>query len=172
MDLSLRNLKGCRCDSEGASSAPPPPARPSQPFAIDSSSHYSFSSVCLGLDAKNPAIILPDADIDVAVKQCIAGTLSYNGQRCTAIKIVFVHESIADQFLPKFGEAMDALKLGLPWEADVSITPLPEKEKPKLLKELIDDAIAKGAKIMNKTGGLSSPPSGSDWPFLKFPFSG
>lgn len=44
-------------------------------------------SVCLGLDAKNPAIILPDADLDVAVKQCILGSLSYNGQRCTAIKV-------------------------------------------------------------------------------------
>jgi glyceraldehyde-3-phosphate dehydrogenase (NADP+) len=109
--------------------------------------------VCLGLDAKNPAIILPDADLDVAVKQCILGSLSYNGQRCTAIKIVFVHESIVDKFLPKFSTAMDELKLGLPWEKDVSITPLPEKEKPQLLKELIDDAVSKGAKIVNPNGG-------------------
>lgn len=37
--------------------------------------------VCLGLDAKNPAIVLSDADLEVAVKQCISGALSFNGQR-------------------------------------------------------------------------------------------
>jgi delta 1-pyrroline-5-carboxylate dehydrogenase len=47
----------------------------------------------LGLEAKNPAIILPDADLDLAIQECIAGSLSFNGQRCTALKIVYVHES-------------------------------------------------------------------------------
>ena len=35
----------------------------------------------LGLEAKNPGIILPDADLDLTIKECISGTLSYNGQR-------------------------------------------------------------------------------------------
>ena len=39
----------------------------------------------LGLEAKNPAIILPDADLDLAITECLAGTLSYNGQRCTCL---------------------------------------------------------------------------------------
>jgi glyceraldehyde-3-phosphate dehydrogenase (NADP+) len=46
----------------------------------------------LGLDAKNPAIVLPDADLDIAVAECITGSLSFNGQRCTALKILFVHK--------------------------------------------------------------------------------
>jgi hypothetical protein len=58
--------------------------------------------VCLGLEAKNPAIILPDADLSVAIEECALGTLSFNGQRCTALKIIFVHASIADQFLEAF----------------------------------------------------------------------
>ncbi|MBI3039521.1 aldehyde dehydrogenase family protein, partial [bacterium] len=45
----------------------------------------------LGLGAKNPAIVLSDACIDSAVKECVLGALSYNGQRCTALKIIFVH---------------------------------------------------------------------------------
>ena len=49
----------------------------------------------LGLEAKNPAIILPDADLDLTIQECIMGTLSFNGQRCTALKILYVHESIA-----------------------------------------------------------------------------
>jgi glyceraldehyde-3-phosphate dehydrogenase (NADP+) len=56
----------------------------------------------LGLEAKNPAIILPDADLDLAIQECIAGSLSFNGQRCTALKIVYVHEKIAEEFNKRF----------------------------------------------------------------------
>jgi glyceraldehyde-3-phosphate dehydrogenase (NADP+) len=99
--------------------------------------------VCLGLDAKNPGFVLPSANLDVAVKECVLGSLSFNGQRCTALKLLFVHESIADAFLQKFSAAVDALKLGLPWDSDTKITPLPEPEKPNYLKNVISDALAK-----------------------------
>ncbi len=107
----------------------------------------------LGLEAKNPGIILPDADLDSTIKECISGTLSYNGQRCTALKVLYVHESIVDEFNKRFSEAVDALKFGLPWEDDVFLTPLPEPGKPAYIQELIKDAVVKGAKIMNKRGG-------------------
>src|SRR6478752_7242268 len=58
----------------------------------------------LGLDAKNPAIVLSDADIDNAVSECITGSLSFNGQRCTALKILFVHDSIIETFTKKFND--------------------------------------------------------------------
>lgn len=109
----------------------------------------------LGLEAKNPAIILPDANMDQTVAECISGTLSFNGQRCTALKIVYVHEDVKDEFLNKFSEAVDALQLGMPWE-NTLLTPLPEPGKPSYIKELIDDATSKGASIMNKRGGEMS----------------
>jgi glyceraldehyde-3-phosphate dehydrogenase (NADP+) len=107
----------------------------------------------LGLEAKNPAIILPDADLDLAIQECIMGTLSFNGQRCTALKILYVHESITAEFNRRFTEKVDALSFGNPWEKGVSLTPLPEVEKPNYLQELIDDATAKGAKVINAKGG-------------------
>jgi glyceraldehyde-3-phosphate dehydrogenase (NADP+) len=107
----------------------------------------------LGLEAKNPAIILPDADLDLAIQECIAGTLSFNGQRCTALKILYVHESVVEEFNTRFAEKVDALVFGNPWDKSVSLTPLPEKEKPAYIQELIDDATSKGAKIINKKGG-------------------
>ena len=107
----------------------------------------------LGLEAKNPGIILPDADMDLTVKECISGTLSYNGQRCTALKMLFVHESIVDEFNSRFAQAVDELKYGLPWEEGVFLTPLPEPGKPAYIQELIKDAEEKGAKILNKKGG-------------------
>ncbi len=110
--------------------------------------------------------MLADANLDVAVKECILGSLSFNGQRCTALKIIFVHKSISEPFLKKLVEDVDKLKvrvpfnmiywlsndlqMGLPWEEGVSITPLPEAEKPRYLQELIEDAVEKGIKRVQR----------------------
>lgn len=107
----------------------------------------------LGLEAKNPAIILPDADLDVAVRECVLGSLSYNGQRCTALKILFVHSALADEFLKRLSEAINNLHIGMPWEDGVQITPLPEGGKTQYLTELVDDARTHGAQVINPAGG-------------------
>lgn len=109
----------------------------------------------LGLDAKNPALILPDADLDLAVKECTAGALSFNGQRCTALKIIFVHESIAERFLEKFCAAVNALPIGMPWDPGVKLTPLPEIDKAKSMDAFVAQAVAKGARVVNPGGGAS-----------------
>ena len=109
----------------------------------------------LSLDAKNAAIVTNNADLDVAVAECIAGALSFNGQRCTALKLLFVQDGVADEFVRKLSEKVSALKPGLPWDKDVKIPPLPEADKPAYLKECIDDAVAKGAKVMNDGGGYT-----------------
>ena len=108
----------------------------------------------LGLEAKNPAIILPDAEMEMTVSECITGSLSFNGQRCTALKIIFVHESISKIFIEKFCARLQTLKFGMPWEENVMLTPLPEKGKTIYLSELIKDAVEKGATIANENGGL------------------
>ncbi|MBB5402234.1 acyl-CoA reductase-like NAD-dependent aldehyde dehydrogenase [Paraburkholderia sp. JPY162] len=108
----------------------------------------------LGLDAKNAAIVLADADIDLAVKECLLGTLSFNGQRCTALKILMVHRSIVDTFLERFNAALKNLKVGMPWEKGVSITPLPGMHRTAYMTQAIDDAKAKGAAVVNEGGGV------------------
>lgn len=107
----------------------------------------------LGLEAKNPAIILPDADLDMSVEECLVGSLSFNGQRCTAIKIIFVHQSIAEKFVTSFAKAITALTYGMPWEPGVVITPLPEPGKPEYLSGLVADARRHGASVANEGGG-------------------
>ncbi len=121
----------------------------------------------LGLEAKNPAIVLPDADIALTLDECIAGTLSFNGQRCTALKVVYVHQEIQEEFNKRFAERVDALKFGDPWEDGVKLTPLPEPDKPGYIQELIDDALAKGAKILNKKGGQHF--DNYIWPAVLYP---
>ncbi len=107
----------------------------------------------LGLDAKNPAIILRDADIGLAVKECLLGTLSFNGQRCTALKMLLVHRSIADEFLREFMAALGQLKIGMPWEPGVQITPVAEDSRSSYLADCLADARRKGAKVLNAGGG-------------------
>ena len=59
---------------------------------------------CLALDAKNLCVVMDDVDVAATVKECITGTLSYNGQRCTALKLLFVHTAIVDKFVELFVE--------------------------------------------------------------------
>jgi acyl-CoA reductase-like NAD-dependent aldehyde dehydrogenase len=107
----------------------------------------------LGLDAKNAAIVLPDADLDLAVKECLLGALSFNGQRCTALKMLIVHRSVVDAFLERFTTEVARLKIGMPWEAGVQITPLPGPHRTAYMTEAIEDAQAQGARVVNEGGG-------------------
>ncbi|MCB0471894.1 MAG: NADP-dependent glyceraldehyde-3-phosphate dehydrogenase, partial [Flavobacteriaceae bacterium] len=122
----------------------------------DEHPHKNRLRLVLGLEAKNPAIILPNADLDLAINECISGTLSFNGQRCTALKLLYVHEAIREEFNTRFAKRVDELRFGNPWDENVSLTPLPEADKPAYIQELIDDALEKGAKIINKKGGETS----------------
>src|SRR5690349_8497449 len=107
--------------------------------------------MCLGIRGKKPGsdtqgqmnnaalIFSKDGNLDLSVSECVSGAFSYNGQRCTALKILFVHETIVEQFLQKFTAAVDALSMGMPWVPGVKITPLPEEHKPGYLRELVKD---------------------------------
>jgi glyceraldehyde-3-phosphate dehydrogenase (NADP+) len=107
----------------------------------------------LGLDAKNAAIITNQAEIEQAVQETLLGALSFNGQRCTALKIVFVQKDIAKTFIDALCEGLSKLKIGMPWENGVNITPLPDPDKPTYIKACIEDAAKHGGKVMNAHGG-------------------
>ncbi len=110
----------------------------------------------LGLEAKNAGIVLADADLDLAVSECLLGSLSYNGQRCTALKMLFVHETIKDAFIERFVAGVDQLKMGMPWEEDVAITPLPDLRSAEFQQELRQDAMAQGATVLNQRTGAAA----------------
>lgn len=107
----------------------------------------------LGLEAKNPAIVLESADLDLAIRECVLGCLSFNGQRCTALKIIFVAAGIAGAFLERLAVAVNALPFGMPWQEGVFVTPVAEKGKTDYLRELMSDAVTKGARVVNPAGG-------------------
>lgn len=107
----------------------------------------------LQLEGKNLGIVFPDADLTTAVEQITIGSTTYNGQRCTAIKLVVVHASLIDSFLEKFSTRISQLKWGLPWSEGVAITPLPELQKTRSMESLIQDAVSKGARVINADQG-------------------
>jgi len=107
----------------------------------------------LSLDAKNLAVVLPDADLDVTIPQLVAGALGFNGQRCTAIKIVFVHKSRRQEVLDRLSEAISKMKAGQPWMKGVQLTPVADQRATEWLESLIADAKEKGASVVNPGGG-------------------
>jgi acyl-CoA reductase-like NAD-dependent aldehyde dehydrogenase len=107
----------------------------------------------LGMGAKNPAIVLKDAELDATAAEIVAGALAFNGQRCTALKHVLVEREAADALVERLAERVGALKLGMPWQERVAVTPLPDPEKPKQLAALVADALAHGARVVNPGGG-------------------
>lgn len=123
------------------------------------------------LEGKNIAIVLKDADLDVATTQITLGALSYNGQRCTACKLIMCDENVAESLKEKLAASINALKVGLPWESGVKITPLPEPAKPAYLEELLADAVEKGAQVVNAAEGGGNQAGALCTPALLFPVS-
>ena len=107
----------------------------------------------LGMGAKNAAIVLADADLDLAVRECVQGSLAFNGQRCTALKILFIDRRIADDFVTRFSAAVEVLRAGVAFADGVFLTPLPDEASVKKMSRLAENAASKGAKIANKSGG-------------------
>lgn len=110
----------------------------------------------LGLGAKNAAVILPDADLDTAVRECLLGALAFNGQRCAALKILFVHDDVGTSFVDRLVAETAELGIGMPWTGGVRITPLADPDRGPYLRTLMDEAMARGAEIVNENGGRAA----------------
>jgi len=107
----------------------------------------------LELGGKDAALVLEDADLDLAAEQIVGGAFSYAGQRCTAIKRVLVHKNIHSELVKKIVEITKEKYsiLGDPRKEETQLNPLISKRQAEYVEELLDDAVRSGAKIL--TGG-------------------
>lgn len=107
------------------------------------------------LGGKDAAIVLEDADFDMAAKQIAKGAFSYSGQRCTAVKRILAVGNSADKLTAKMLPIVKSYKVGDPREADTFIGPVISDESADYVQSLIDDAITKGASLLcgNKRKG-------------------
>jgi aldehyde dehydrogenase (NAD+) len=114
-----------------------------------------LKKACVELGGKDALIVCEDADLDRAVKAANFGSFMHQGQICMSVEKVLVHEKIFDRFLAGFIERAKALKVGDPSRDPSNIIgPLINDKQAARVKEQIEDAIAKGAKVV-LGGGVS-----------------
>ncbi len=102
----------------------------------------------LELGGKGMAIVLDDADLDLAAGHCLTGALKNAGQRCDAISAVLVMEPVADALVAKLKDGMAAWAHGDPREAGTKVGPVINARAATYVQELIDDAVEHGADLV------------------------
>ena len=73
-----------------------------------------LQSPCLELGGKNPLVVMPDAELDLAVEGALFSGFGTAGQRCTSLGTVIVHESVHDEFMSRFTRAVEEAAVGDP----------------------------------------------------------
>jgi succinate-semialdehyde dehydrogenase/glutarate-semialdehyde dehydrogenase len=114
------------------------------------------------LGGNAPFIVFEDADIDAAIDGAMVAKMRNMGEACTAANRFYVHEKVQDEFTKKLTAKMAGLKMGNGLDDGVTLGPLVNAEGRDKVIELVDDAVAKGAKIL--TGGRRPDGAGYFYP--------
>ncbi|MEY4762276.1 MAG: hypothetical protein RLZZ200_2132 [Pseudomonadota bacterium] len=102
----------------------------------------------LELGGKGPLVVLDDANIDEAVKAAVFGSFLYQGQICMSTERIVVDSAIADEFVSRFAARAKELPAGDPTkDPSCVVGPMVSRDSGPRLNALIDDALAKGAKL-------------------------
>jgi benzaldehyde dehydrogenase (NAD) len=93
-------------------------------------------------------VVLADADLERAVAAASFGSFMHQGQICMSTERIVIDRSVADEFAQMLGERARSLKVGDPREPDTQIGPLVNEEALKRVTEHVQDAVAKGARVI------------------------
>jgi succinate-semialdehyde dehydrogenase/glutarate-semialdehyde dehydrogenase len=104
--------------------------------------------VSMELGGNAPFLIFDDADLDAAVEGALLAKMRNIGEACTSANRFHVAGGIADEFAQRLAEKMGALKLGRGTEEGVKVGPLIDDSQQAKVKELVDDAVSKGAETV------------------------
>ncbi|WP_312974328.1 NAD-dependent succinate-semialdehyde dehydrogenase [Atlantibacter hermannii] len=121
----------------------------------------TMKKVSMELGGNAPYIVFDDADIDAAVKGAIANKFRNAGQVCVSVNRFFIQDGVYDRFVNQLAEAVKQLKVGNGLEEGVVVGPLIEKAGVDKVREHVDDAVAKGAKVL--AGGKAHDLGGNFW---------
>jgi len=105
----------------------------------------NLKKTVLELGGSDPFIVLEDADLDWAVQQGVASRFLNAGQSCIAAKRFIVLESVADEFVAKFKQAVEVLKPGDPVDVDTSLAPMARTDLCEELHQQVQASLARGA---------------------------
>ncbi len=120
-----------------------------------------YRRTVLELGGNAPFIIMEDADLERAATMAVAGATKNSGQRCTAVKRILAHESIADEFAALCVEKAKKLKAGNPTDPDTDIGTVITEGAAKTFQRRVVDAVAAGATLLygNDREGAVFPPT-------------
>lgn len=110
------------------------------------------------LGGKNPVLILDDADLGRAVEGAVRACFSSSGQLCISGERMFIADSIWDEFVPRFVDAVKALRIGGAYDFSCNMGSLTSEDQLKTVQAHVDDAVAKGATVL--CGGRARPDLG------------
>jgi succinate-semialdehyde dehydrogenase/glutarate-semialdehyde dehydrogenase len=100
------------------------------------------------LGGNAPFLVFDDADVDAAVRGALIAKMRNIGEACTAANRFHVADAVADQFAEKLAEKMGAMKVGRGTEEGVEVGPLIDDKQRSKVSELVEDAVAHGAKVV------------------------
>lgn len=120
----------------------------SREVGLDIRAKAGLKRVTLELGSNSALVIEPDADLDVAVARSVLGSFSHSGQICISVQRIYVHESIADQFMEKFVAATMQLKIGHPFEESTDISSLITPEEADRVESWIQEAVRAGSRLV------------------------
>jgi len=120
-----------------------------------------YRRTVLELGGNAPFIIMEDADIDRAATMAVAGATKNSGQRCTAVKRILVHESVADAFAAACVEKAKKLKAGNPTDPETDVGCVITEKAAMTFQQRVVDAVEAGAKLLhgNDREGAIFPPT-------------
>ena len=111
----------------------------------------------LELGGKNPLLILEDADLDLAVDAAVFGAFLNSGQICMCTDRIIIHHSLAEAFIPRYVERVQALPAGNPADPATIVGPLIYTRAAQRVSALVHDAAAKGATLLTGDGAIQGP---------------
>jgi succinate-semialdehyde dehydrogenase/glutarate-semialdehyde dehydrogenase len=113
---------------------------------------HDIKKVSLELGGNAPFIVFDDADLDAAVEGALASKFRNAGQTCVCANRLYVHDKVYDAFVDKLTSAVGALKIGDGFTKGVTLGPLIDGKAVAKVREHIEDALAKGAKVVQGGG--------------------
>ncbi|CAE6790835.1 MULTISPECIES: phosphonoacetaldehyde dehydrogenase [Paraburkholderia] len=123
-------------------------------------SRMGYRRAVLELGGNDPIIVMEDADLDEASSLAVSGSYKNSGQRCTAIKRMLVHESVADRFTDLVVDKTRAWKYGNPADSSVDMGTVIDEAAAQFCERQVNDALSRGARLLAgnlRDGALYSP---------------
>ncbi|MFZ0704242.1 MAG: aldehyde dehydrogenase family protein, partial [Candidatus Korobacteraceae bacterium] len=117
--------------------------------------------VVLELGGKDPMIVLPDVDLDVATSGALWGAFMNAGQTCLSVERCYVHRSIYEDFLRLMAEKISKLRVGNGLASEVEMGPLINERQLRTVEAHVNDAIERGARLL--AGGRRLTELGSNF---------